>query len=282
MSIQIIGVIGAGQMGQGIAQVMACAGYQVQLVDSSADALDKAVIRIRQSIEKLTGKGLLEANNDYLASIQCSTELSSLASANLVIEAATESEKVKTTIFHALAAICPASTLFASNTSSLSITRLAASIPNPERMIGMHFMNPVPLMQLVEVIEGLQTNKSTAMTVMEVAKRAGKIAIPVKDRAGFVLNRILLPMINEAVFVLEERNATEEQIDQIMMLGAAHPIGPLALADLIGLDTCLSIMDVLYTQFGDSKYRAAPLLRQMVDAGRFGKKVGQGFYHYEH
>lgn len=282
MSIQIIGVIGAGQMGQGIAQVMACAGYQVQLVDSSADALDKAVIRIRQSIEKLTGKGLLEANNDYLASIQCSTELSSLASANLVIEAATESEKVKTTIFHALAAICPASTLFASNTSSLSITRLAASIPNPERMIGMHFMNPVPLMQLVEVIEGLQTNKSTAMTVMEVAKRAGKIAIPVKDRAGFVLNRILLPMINEAVFVLDERNATEEQIDQIMMLGAAHPIGPLALADLIGLDTCLSIMDVLYTQFGDSKYRAAPLLRQMVDAGRFGKKVGQGFYHYEH
>ncbi|MCB5160731.1 3-hydroxyacyl-CoA dehydrogenase family protein [Marinomonas algarum] len=281
MSIQIIGVIGAGQMGQGIAQVMACAGYQVQLVDSSADALDKAVIRIRQSIEKLTGKGLLEANNDYLAAIQCSTELSSLTSANLVIEAATESEKVKTTIFQALASICPASTLFASNTSSLSITRLAASIPNPERMIGMHFMNPVPLMQLVEVIEGLQTDKSTTMTVMEVAKRAGKISIPVKDRAGFVLNRILLPMINEAVFVLEERNATEEQIDQIMMLGAAHPIGPLALADLIGLDTCLSIMDVLYTQFGDSKYRAAPLLRQMVDAGRLGKKVGQGFYHYE-
>ncbi|MBR7888408.1 3-hydroxybutyryl-CoA dehydrogenase [Marinomonas sp. A79] len=282
MSIQIIGVIGAGQMGQGIAQVMACAGYQVQLIDSSANALDNAVIRIRHSMDKLTSKGVLEEGNDYIEAIQCSTELSSLASADLVIEAATESEKVKVAIFQELASICPTTTLFASNTSSLSITRLAASIPGPERMIGMHFMNPVPLMQLVEVIEGLQTAESTRNAIMQVAKKAGKIAIPVKDRAGFVLNRILLPMINEAVFVLEEGCATAEQIDQIMVLGAAHPIGPLALADLIGLDTCLSIMDVLHTQFGDSKYRAAPLLRQMVDAGRLGKKVGQGFYHYEH
>ncbi|AWY02045.1 3-hydroxybutyryl-CoA dehydrogenase [Marinomonas primoryensis] len=280
MSIQIIGVIGAGQMGQGIAQVMACAGYQVQLVDSSASALDKAVVSIRHSIDKLTSKGVLDAGNDYLASIQCSTELTSLASADLVIEAATESEKIKIAIFQELATVCQDSTLFASNTSSLSITRLAASIPNPERMIGMHFMNPVPMMKLVEIIDGLQTAVTTRDAVIEVAKNAGKIAIAVKDRAGFVLNRILLPMINEGIFVFEEGCASAEQIDQIMVLGAGHPIGPLVLADLIGLDTCLSIMDVLHTQFGDSKYRAAPLLRQMVDAGQLGKKVGQGFYQY--
>jgi 3-hydroxybutyryl-CoA dehydrogenase len=278
MMIKTIGVIGAGQMGQGIAQVMICAGYQVQLVDVSQSALDKAVITMQKSIAKLTSKGKIKSDQDYIALVTCSTELSSLSTADLVIEAATESESVKQSLFQQLATICHTDTIFASNTSSISITRLAACVPHPERFIGMHFMNPVPLMQLVEIISGLKTSENTKDTVIQVAQAAGKMAIPVKDRAAFVLNRILLPMINEAIFVLDEGCATAAQIDEIMKLGAGHPIGPLALADMIGLDTCLSIMDVLYNNFGDSKYRAAPLLRQMVDAGLLGKKSGQGFY----
>jgi 3-hydroxybutyryl-CoA dehydrogenase len=278
MMIKTIGVIGAGQMGQGIAQVMICAGYQVQLVDVSQSALDKALITMQKSIAKLTSKGKIKSDQDYIALVTCSTELSSLSTADLVIEAATESESVKQSLFQQLATICHTDTIFASNTSSISITRLAACVPHPERFIGMHFMNPVPLMQLVEIISGLKTSENTKDTVIQVAQAAGKVAIPVKDRAAFVLNRILLPMINEAIFVLDEGCATAAQIDEIMKLGAGHPIGPLALADMIGLDTCLSIMDVLYNNFGDSKYRAAPLLRQMVDAGLLGKKSGQGFY----
>jgi 3-hydroxybutyryl-CoA dehydrogenase len=278
MMIKTIGVIGAGQMGQGIAQVMICAGYQVQLVDVSQSALDKALITMQKSIAKLTSKGKIKSDQDYIALVTCSTELSSLSTADLVIEAATESESVKQSLFQQLATICHTDTIFASNTSSISITRLAACVPHPERFIGMHFMNPVPLMQLVEIISGLKTSENTKDTVIQVAQAAGKMAIPVKDRAAFVLNRILLPMINEAIFVLDEGCATAAQIDEIMKLGAGHPIGPLALADMIGLDTCLSIMDVLYNNFGDSKYRAAPLLRQMVDAGLLGKKSGQGFY----
>jgi 3-hydroxybutyryl-CoA dehydrogenase len=278
MMIKTIGVIGAGQMGQGIAQVMICAGYQVQLVDVSQSALDKALITMQKSIATLTSKGKIKSDQDYIALVTCSTELSSLSTADLVIEAATESESVKQSLFQQLATICHTDTIFASNTSSISITRLAACVPHPERFIGMHFMNPVPLMQLVEIISGLKTSENTKDTVIQVAQAAGKVAIPVKDRAAFVLNRILLPMINEAIFVLDEGCATAAQIDEIMKLGAGHPIGPLALADMIGLDTCLSIMDVLYNNFGDSKYRAAPLLRQMVDAGLLGKKSGQGFY----
>ena len=281
MKIKQIGVIGAGQMGQGIAQVMICAGYPVQLIDLSETALEKAASTTQKSIAKLTEKGMLHLKHDPLALLTFDTDITTLANADLVIEAATEAESIKASLFKQLDSICRADAIIASNTSSISITRLAASISHPERFIGMHFMNPVPLLQLVEIIAGLRTSEQTKATVTEVAQAAGKVAITVKDRAAFVLNRILLPMINEAIFVLDEGCATAEEIDQIMKLGAAHPIGPLALADLIGLDTCLSIMEVLHSQFGDPKYRACPLLKQMVAAGLLGKKSGRGFFDYE-
>jgi len=282
MNIESVGVIGAGQMGRGIAQVMAQAGFQVTLVDLSAPALDNAMNVISKSLQKLSEKGKITEDTSLITGrISCFTGMQKLADCGLVIEAATENEAVKKSIFQQLDEICADTTILASNTSSLSITRLAAATQRPEKVIGMHFMNPVPLMALVETINGLQTSEETTKTVVAIAEKAGKVAIPVKDKAAFVLNRVLLPMINEAVFILEEDCAEAAQIDEIMKLGAAHPIGPLALADLIGLDTCLSIMEVLYENFSDSKYRPAPLLRQMVDAGYLGRKTGRGFYHYE-
>lgn len=282
MNIESVGVIGAGQMGRGIAQVMAQAGFQVTLVDLSAPALDNAMNVISKSLQKLSEKGKITEDTSLITGrISCFTGMQKLADCGLVIEAATENEAVKKSIFQQLDEICADTTILASNTSSLSITRLAAATQRPDKVIGMHFMNPVPLMALVETINGLQTSEATTKTVVAIAKKAGKVAIPVKDKAAFVLNRVLLPMINEAVFILEEDCAEAAQIDEIMKLGAAHPIGPLALADLIGLDTCLSIMEVLYENFSDSKYRPAPLLRQMVDAGYLGRKTGRGFYHYE-
>lgn len=281
MSFQQIGVIGAGQMGRGIAQVMATAGYELVLVDLSENALHMALSVIESSLTKLQDKGLIEERpSAVLRRIRCETSMTVLADCDLVIEAATENEEIKNKIFKQLDELCKPDAILASNTSSLSITRLAATTSRPDKVIGMHFMNPVPVLALVEVINGLQTSAETTEKVVEAAKRAGKEPIPVKDKAAFVLNRILLPMINEAIFALDEGCANVEQIDSIMKLGASHPIGPLALADLIGLDTCLSIMNVLYENFGDSKYRPAPYLRQMVDAGYLGRKSGRGFYEY--
>ncbi|MBE9397842.1 3-hydroxybutyryl-CoA dehydrogenase [Pontibacterium sp. N1Y112] len=281
MSFQQIGVIGAGQMGRGIAQVMATAGYELVLVDLSENALHMALSVIESSLTKLQDKGLIEERpSAVLGRIRCETSMNVLADCDLVIEAATENEEIKNKIFKQLDELCKPDAILASNTSSLSITRLAATTSRPDKVIGMHFMNPVPVLALVEVINGLRTSAETTEKVVEAAKRAGKEPIPVKDKAAFVLNRILLPMINEAIFALDEGCADVEQIDSIMKLGASHPIGPLALADLIGLDTCLSIMNVLYENFGDSKYRPAPYLRQMVDAGYLGRKSGRGFYEY--
>ncbi|WP_372833301.1 3-hydroxybutyryl-CoA dehydrogenase [Pontibacterium sp.] len=281
MSFQQIGVIGAGQMGRGIAQVMATAGYELVLVDLSENALHMALSVIESSLTKLQDKGLIEERpSAVLSRIRCETSMDVLADCDLVIEAATENEEIKNKIFKQLDELCKPDAILASNTSSLSITRLAATTSRPDKVIGMHFMNPVPVLALVEVINGLQTSEETTEKVVEAAKRAGKEPIPVKDKAAFVLNRILLPMINEAIFALDEGCADVQQIDSIMKLGASHPIGPLALADLIGLDTCLSIMNVLYENFGDSKYRPAPYLRQMVDAGYLGRKSGRGFYEY--
>lgn len=281
MSFQQIGVIGAGQMGRGITQVMATAGYELVMVDLNENALHIALSVIETSLNKLQDKGLIEERpSAILGRIRTETDMNTLADCDLVIEAATENEAIKNKIFKQLDALCKPDSILASNTSSLSITRLAAQTSRPEKVIGMHFMNPVPVLALVEIINGLQTAPETTEKVVEAAKRAGKEPIPVKDKAAFVLNRILLPMINEAIFALEEGCAEVEQIDSIMKLGASHPIGPLALADLIGLDTCLSIMNVLYENFGDSKYRPAPYLRQIVDAGYLGRKSGRGFYQY--
>ena len=281
MSFKQIGVIGAGQMGRGITQVMATAGYELVMVDLNENALHMALSVIESSLTKLNDKGIIdERPSTVLSRIRCETEMAAVADCDLVIEAATENETIKNKIFKQLDELCKPDAVLASNTSSLSITKLAATTSRPDKVIGMHFMNPVPVLALVEIINGLQTSSDTTALVMAAARRAGKEPIPVKDRAAFVLNRILLPMINEAIFALDEGCANAEQIDAIMKLGASHPIGPLALADLIGLDTCLSIMNVLYDNFGDSKYRPAPYLRQMVDAGYLGRKSGRGFYEY--
>lgn len=281
MSIKNIGVVGAGQMGLGIAQVLATSGFVVSLVDVNQQALDKAIQTIRFSVSKLIDKGIIQNSlENILDKIRCFTDLQELSGCDLVIEAATENEAVKLSIFEQLDKICQPSTILATNTSSLSVTKLASKTSRPEKVIGMHFMNPVPLLKLVEIINGLRTSEATTNAVIEVAQKAEKIAIPVKDKPAFVLNRILLPMINEAIFILDENCASAEAIDEIMKLGASQPIGPLALADLIGLDTCLSIMNVLYEKFADTKYRPAPLLRQMVEAGYLGRKTKRGFYDY--
>lgn len=281
MSIKNIGVVGAGQMGLGIAQVLATSGFVVSLVDVNQEALDKAVQTVRSSLLKLIEKGKVKDSlESIIERISCFTNLQDLSNCDLVIEAATENENIKLSIFEQLDKICQPSAILATNTSSLSVTKLASKTSRPEKVIGMHFMNPVPLLKLVEVINGLRTSETTTKAVIEVAKKAEKIAIPVKDKPAFVLNRILLPMINEAIFILDENCASAEDIDEIMKLGASQPIGPLALADLIGLDTCLSIMNVLYEKFADTKYRPAPLIRQMVEAGYLGRKTKRGFYDY--
>ena len=278
--IQTVGVIGAGQMGQGIAQVLACASINVCLVDLSQQALDSALLTTSSSVAKLQEKGKLNSAINPLPFIQTSTDMQLLADCDLVIEAVTEDEMTKRTIFESLNQICLPDAILASNTSSISIGRLAAIVDQPERMIGVHFMNPVPLMPLIEVIEAKQTSTESVAAVQQLAERIEKTAVVVKDRPAFVLNRILLPTINEAIRVVEEGTASAEQVDQIMTLGAGFPMGPLALADMIGLDTCLSILDLMFVELKDSRYLPAPLLREQVVAGRLGKKSGEGFYQY--
>lgn len=282
MIIRNVGVIGAGTMGNGIAQVCAAAGFQVTLVDINEAALERALQTIDRSLERLVQKEKLnnEDKQQALGNIRTTTELSALASADLVIEAASETEQVKLSLIRQVDEVVSEQAIIATNTSSISITRLASASRKPERVIGMHFFNPVPVMALVELIGGLQTNETTRQAATEFVTAIHKTAISVRNSAGFAVNRILVPMINEAVFVLQEGIASSEDIDLGMRLGCSHPIGPLALADLIGLDTLLAVMDVFYTSFNDSKYRPAPLLREMVEAGYLGRKSGQGFYHY--
>lgn len=281
-SINNVSVVGAGQMGSGIAQVAAVAGCRVLLHDTAAARVTSAIDAIGRGLAISAAKGRLsaEAAATALARIVPCADLSPAAEADLVIEAATEHMGVKMEIFEELDAICGEGTILASNTSSLSITELAAVTGRPEQVIGMHFMNPVPVMKLVEIIRGLRTNDETYAATARLAARMGKTAMEVRDYPGFVSNRILMPMINEAIYAVYEGVATPETIDGIMRLGMNHPLGPLALADLIGLDTCLAIMETLHAGFGDSKYRPCPLLRNYVHAGWFGVKSGRGFYAY--
>lgn len=282
MTSRTVGVVGAGTMGNGIAQVFAQAGFDVIMADVSQNALDRGLAAISNSLSRLVKKSALNDNEAVmiLSRIRGSTQLADLATCELVVEAATENAQIKEKIFRELASIVPASTILASNTSSISLTTIAAWVAAPERVIGMHFMNPVPVMQLVEIIRALQTSDDTHARIQALSLELGKTPVTVKDGAGFVSNRVLMPMINEAAFVLYENLATTEDIDTVMKLGMNHPIGPLALADLIGLDTCLSIMDILHREFRDSKYRACPLLVQLVAAGHLGRKSGKGFYRY--
>lgn len=282
MKIESVGVIGAGTMGNGIAQVCATSGLKVTMVDISALALTDASQAIQNSLDRLVRKDRLtgQGKSAALDNIRTSTELSELSSCDLVIEAASEAEHVKLSLINQLDDIVRQDTLVASNTSSISITKLAAASRHPHRFIGMHFFNPVPVMTLVELICGLQTDSTTLAAAQEFVGTIQKRAICVRNSAGFAVNRILVPMINEAVFVLQEGIATAEDIDEGMRLGCSHVIGPLALADLIGLDTLLAVMDVFYSSFNDPKYRPAPLLREMVEAGYLGRKSGRGFYQY--
>jgi 3-hydroxybutyryl-CoA dehydrogenase len=277
-----VAVLGAGTMGNGIAQVFAQRGHQVTLRDLDAGILDAALSRIGKSLAKLAEKGKIEAAvpEAALARIRTTTELSDCRQAELVVEAVVESYAVKRDLFTELDRLTPKTTLLASNTSSISITKLAAATSRPEQVIGMHFMNPVPLMPLVEVIRGQATSEDTTRAVMELARSLGKTPVEVNDFPGFVSNRVLMPMINEAVFAVYEGVATAEAIDQVMKLGMNHPMGPLTLADFIGLDVCLAILEVLHEGLGDPKYRPCPLLRRMVDAGWLGRKSGRGFYQY--
>jgi 3-hydroxybutyryl-CoA dehydrogenase len=283
MAIEKVGVVGAGTMGNGIAQIAAVAGLEVVLVDVADAALEKGIATLTTSLDRLVEKGKVEASvrDAALARIETSTDYQRLAAADIVIEAATENAELKARILWQIESVVRGDAIIASNTSSISITALAAALGRPERFIGMHFFNPVPLLPLVEVIRGLQTSEGTATAVRELTGRLGKSPVNVRNSPGFVVNRILVPMINEAFCVLAEGVATAEEIDAGMRLGANHPIGPLALADLVGLDVCLSVMDVFLKDFGDSKYRACPLLRELVAAGRLGRKTGQGVYRYD-
>ena len=282
MSIQSVGIIGAGTMGNGIAQACAVSGLNVVMVDISDAAVQKGLATISASLDRLIKKEkMTEAEKSAaLSRIKTSTQYQDFQGTQMVIEAATENYELKLKILKQLDGIVSKDTIIASNTSSISITQMAAEVSHPERFIGMHFFNPVPMMALVEIIRGLQTSDATHGLVQDMAKALGKEPITVKNAPGFVVNRILVPMINEAFFVLAEGLATPEDIDAGMKLGCNHPIGPLALADMIGLDTCLAIMEVYFNNFNDSKYRPCPLLREMVAAGYLGRKSGRGVYSY--
>jgi len=278
-----VAVVGAGTLGNGIAHVFAQAGWDTALVDVSREALDRALKTIGSNLDRQMKKGTVSAEQkeQTLGRIKAGTKLDGAAQADFVVEAATENPDVKYKIFRELDAAAPAAAILASNTSSIPITNIAAQTKRAPQVIGMHFMNPVPVMQLVEVIRGLETSDATTARTLEIAKALGKTPVEVNDAPGFVSNRVLMPMINEAMFCVMEGVATPEAVDTVMKLGMNHPVGPLALADLIGLDVCLAIMEVLHHDLGDDKYRPCPLLRQYVAAGWLGKKVGHGFYEYD-
>ncbi len=282
MEIKTIGVIGAGQMGAGIAQVAAIAGYNVILNDIKQEFIDRGMGGIQKSLSKFVEKGKLEADakDAALGRIKTTLELEGMKDADLIVEAIIENLDLKNQLFRQLDEICPVHTILSSNTSSISITKLAAATKRPEKFIGMHFMNPVPLMKLVEVIRGILTDDETTKAIFEVSEKMGKVPVECNDYPGFISNRLLMPMLNEAMYCVMEGVGEPENIDQIMKLGMNHPMGPLALADLIGLDTCLHIMEVLHDGLGDSKYRPCPLMIKMVDAGLLGRKSGRGFYDY--
>ncbi len=283
MTIKTVGVLGAGIMGSGIAQVFARSGFEVQLVDNQPSHLQRSLENIQRGLDKSIKRGIIDEDGKVaaLGRLHASPQMDVFATCDLIVEAVTEEEPTKIALFESMDRICPEHTIFASNTSAISITRMAAATKRADRFLGMHFVNPVPIMELVELIRGLETSDETFNTLLEVSKQLGKTPVAVKDFPGFVSNRLLMPMINEAIYTLYEGVASVEDIDAVMTLGMNHPQGPLKIADLIGLDTCLFTIEVLYNGFKDSKYRPCPLLQQMVDAGHLGKKVGRGFYKYD-
>ena len=282
MTINRLGIVGGGQMGQGIAQLAASAGLEVMVVEANKDLLQKALEGVAKNLDKLVQRGRLpqEKKVEVLKRIKGVQGLAELAGAEIIIEAVSEIEPLKLEIFRKLEGVVPPQTILASNTSSIPITRLASVTKRPERVIGIHFMNPAPVMELVEIVCGLKTSQETLKKAQELCHLLGKTIVEVKDYPGFIVNRILMPMLNEAVYMFMEGTATREAIDTAMTLGTHHPMGPLALADFIGLDTCLSILETLHREFGDAKYKPCPLLRRYVEAGWLGKKSGKGFYTY--
>ena len=282
MATRTIGLVGAGTMGSGIAQAGALSGYDVTMQDISDEQVAKGIKGITKSLERLAARDKISSTDQSsaLARIEGTTTLDDLAECDLVIEAATENMDLKIAVFAQLDALCKSDTILASNTSSLSITRLAAATRRPDRVIGLHFFNPVPIMKLVEIVRALQTSDETFTEMDTLTRQLGKEPVSVQDSPGFVVNRMLVPMINEAIFVLHEGLASAEEIDTAMKLGANHPIGPLALADMIGIDVCLFVMEILHNDFADSKFRPCPLLKKMVNAGYLGRKSGRGFFDY--